>query len=366
MESRNQNGRARQIDTQAGRMKRSLPHSNNAVRRVLRRAVCTAVLLCALFPASGQNSPASRRAFYYWRTVLNWNTSDTEFARATGAERIYVRVFDVDISGTRAVPRAPLRIVSRPPLEIVPVVFVRPYVVSRLSQNDLRDLASSIVSKTQELVGEYAELQIDCDWTPSTRENFFFLLRAIRHKIPPNVILSATIRLHQVKFRDRTGIPPVDRGALMVYGMTPPSDPHTTNSILSLSEASLYLAGQSPYELPLDGAVPVYSSAVLFHNGRFRRLLGEVEEMPGAGFVHRGNWFCVKEATEWQGAALVKGDCVRVEIADPKLAMQLRDLVLPLMKGDSRVILFHYSPGLIRHGTTDIRRVFDAFRIPAP
>ncbi len=334
---------------------------------LLKIALCV-VLVCALgaVPARAQVSASSSHAFYYWRTALDWSRVDSEFARETGAGRLYVHLFDVDMAGAQAVPRAPLRILNLPPLEIVPVVFVRPYVVNRLSQNDLHGLAGRIVSKAQSMIGSFPELQIDCDWTPSTRENFFFLLRAIRQQMPANVTLSATIRLHQLKFRGRTGIPPVDRGALMVYGMTPPSNAHTDNSILNLAEAKSYLHGEPVYELPLDAALPVYSSAVLFHNGRFRKLLGEVEREPGAGFSRRGNQFCAKEALEWQGTRLVEGDCVRVEIADPKLAMQLRDLVLPLMKRDSRVILFHYSSGLTRHGTTDIRRLFDAFRVSAP
>lgn len=342
-------------------------NSFGAMRTLLHPLCVTAALAVSPLPALPE-SPAqgNARGFYYWKTALDWSGTDAAFARETGATRLYVRLFDVDMDGSQAVPRAPLRIVRRPGLEIVPVVFIRPYVVNRLSQNDLRSLAGQITGKARSMTGPFNELQIDCDWTPSTRENFFFLLKEIRQSMPANATLSATIRLHQLKFRERTGIPPVDRGALMVYGLSPPSSPDTGNSILDLREARSYLHGEVPYSLPLDAALPVYSSAVLFHNGRFRRLLGEIETLPGAGFSRRGNQFCAQHALDWQGAKLVEGDCIRVEIADPKLAMQLRDLVLPLMKGDSRVILFHYSSGLTRHGTTDIRSLFDAFRTSPP
>jgi len=316
--------------------------------------------------ACGHPPQTSERAFYFWQTTLDWTEADAAFARETGAARLYLRVFDVDLDGTSAVPRAPVRILRRPALEIIPVVFIRPAVVSGLSDNELQELAGKILSKTNALIGPYPELQIDCDWTPSTRIGFFSFLRAVRRSMPPNVILSATIRLHQLKFRDKTGIPPADRGVLMVYGTGSPADASTENSILDPAEAARYLKGQKKYELPLDAALPVYSSAVLFHGTRFRRIMGEVESRPDAGFSRRGRRYCADRPVTWQGARLSQGDCLRIEEADPALALQVRDLVLPLLQPESRVILFHYSRGLTRHGSTDIHHLFDRFLPPAP
>lgn len=324
-------------------------------------AAALAVLACAAPPP-----PSPQRGFYFWQTALDWKGADAAFARETGAGRIYLRVFDVDMDGTSAVPRAPVRVIAKPGLEIVPVVFIRPVVVSRLSENDLQDLAEKILTKTKGIIGAYPEIQIDCDWTPTTRENFFALLRAMRRRLPTNVSLSATIRLHQVKFREKTGIPPADRGVLMVYGTGSPADSTIENSILDPAEAARYLKGQRRYNLPLDVALPVYSSAVLFHGTRFRKILGEAETMPGAGFSRRNAQYCATKPVVWQGARLSAGDCLRIETADPALALQVRDLVLPLLQADSRVILFHYSTGLTRHGSTDIRNLFDRFHISAP
>lgn len=331
------------------------------------RVVFTGLLLsleaasCAAEPA-----PDKRRAFYFWQTILDWKSDDTEFLIQTGANRLYVRLFDVDMNGSAAVPRAPLQLKTRPPVEIVPVVFIRPSVVKSLSQDDLQDLGARIVKKADSMTGGYQELQIDCDWTPSTRRAYFDLLKAIRHNMAPNVVLSATIRLHQVKFRESTGIPPVDRGALMVYGMGTPADFRTENSILDLREVSRYLKNEPPYLLPLDVALPVYSSAVLFHNGKFRRLLGEAESEPGSDFSKTGNLYCAERSTRWQGLVLSPGDCIRIEKADPELAASTGELVLPLLAPDSRLILFHYSPGLSRYGSSNIRLLFDRFHRPPP
>ena len=67
---------------------------------------------------------------------------------------------------------------------------------------------------------KFKELQIDCDWTESTRDKYFHLLSTLRNELERNKqIISATIRLHQVKYAAITGIPPVHRGMLMYYNM---------------------------------------------------------------------------------------------------------------------------------------------------
>ncbi|MEZ4901823.1 MAG: hypothetical protein R2822_08725 [Spirosomataceae bacterium] len=51
----------------------------------------------------------------------------------------------------------------------------------------------------------WKEVQIDCDWTVATKAKYFRLLQQISALLPPSVILSATIRLHQIKFYRTTG-----------------------------------------------------------------------------------------------------------------------------------------------------------------
>ena len=48
--------------------------------------------------------------------------------------------------------------------------------------------------------------------------------------------MSATIRLHQVKYRADTGVPPVDRGMLMAYNLLPPDQAGERSSILDNRE----------------------------------------------------------------------------------------------------------------------------------
>ncbi len=71
-------------------------------------------------------------------------------------------------------------------------------------------------------------LQIDCDWTTKTAPKYFYFLQQIREKLDAHedggtfaslAMLSATIRLHQVKYPEKSGMPPVDKGVLMFYNM---------------------------------------------------------------------------------------------------------------------------------------------------
>ena len=104
------------------------------------------------------------------------------------------------------------------------------------------------------------EIQFDCDWTQSTKEKYFKFLRHFRQlQNDPTFQLSATIRLHQIKFANQTGVPPVNRGMLMFYNMADLESIKTPNSILDLEVAHQYIDSQTTYELPLDFALPIFS-----------------------------------------------------------------------------------------------------------
>jgi hypothetical protein len=118
------------------------------------------------------------------------------------------------------------------------------------------------------------ELQIDCDWTDLTRAAFFDFvteLRVLVHR--EGALLSATIRLHQVKYRERTGVPPVDRGMLMFYNMGGITADADTRSIFDRARAESYLARLPEYPLPLDAALPIWSWTVHTRGDRVVGLL---------------------------------------------------------------------------------------------
>lgn len=278
---------------------------------------------------------------------------------------MYLRLFDVDIEKGRAVPIARLRVARLPEhIEIVPVIYIRNEVIASLDPLRTQELSSNLLQQSKAfLPGGFPEIQIDCDWTQSTRDRYFRLLKMMKHDLPPNVTLSATIRLHQLKYRSQTGVPPVERGALMFYGTGQPSDTNERNSILDLDTAQKYLASLGDYPLPLDAALPVYSWGVLFHGHKFRGILRDVSrEVLEEGFSRSGNIYRARKTVRLRGMTLAAGDWIRLDSVDPEVSAQALKMLLPGLRPDSRVILFHYHEGLTKYGSKEILSITDGGR----
>ena len=96
--------------------------------------------------------------------------------------------------------------------------------------------------------------------------------------------LSATIRLHQVKYREETGVPPVDYGVLMYYNMGHISA-MGANSIYDRSTALRYLGKLREYPLPLDIALPMFAWGVHSADGQVLNWWGTYARS-GAGYQH--------------------------------------------------------------------------------
>ncbi|WP_449399704.1 hypothetical protein [Chryseobacterium wanjuense] len=75
-------------------------------------------------------------------------------------------------------------------------------------------MARNIHELIQKKASEYHlktsnEIQIDCDWTAGIRDDYFKFLKELK-KVSGKEI-TCTLRLHQVKDKNLTGIPPVEK-----------------------------------------------------------------------------------------------------------------------------------------------------------
>src|SRR5690606_10207449 len=137
-----------------------------------------------------------------------------------------------------------------------------------------------------------------------------------------NKTVSATVRLHQIKYQKQNGIPPVDKGLLMVYNMDKLTDIHVHNSIISLQTAKQYLSSIDKYPILLDIALPIYSWTLLFNqkNGALRGILRNIRQTDldnNAIFIPENRQhFRIATDTVYKGYALKKGDIIRHEQAD--------------------------------------------------
>ena len=317
------------------------------------------------------------RGLYEWRSTAEIERGDYQQIDSLNVTRLYVRFFDVQ-RGEQGEP-VPRSVVTfpeqiRPHLEIVPTVYITNELMRSISSPSLLDsLAVRIVRKVEEILHSidretYRELQIDCDWSASSRANYFSLLASIKRALPEERTLSATIRLHQVKYRVETGTPPVDRGLLMVYNTGEVTSPTETNSIIDHSVVEEYIENLADYPLPLDVALPIFSWGVRFHYGRFAQLLpdltNEYLQQRPADFqqVSAQRWR-VMRVTEIEGTRLEPGDEIRVEESSPHIVLPIAQAVADELRSDTRtVILYRYDPLIFqRYETTRLLPLYRAF-----
>jgi hypothetical protein len=221
-----------------------------------------AIVLCV--SCNPRERGESCNSVYYWKTVFSLDSTETAFLEKHDIRRIYLRFFDVDneydasSESYRAVPVATAAFNTQKPegIEIVPTVFITDNAIRTACAADGTErFATLLVNRILKMakyngLGPIREIQLDCDWTASVQDKFYDLCRTVKRKLEPEgIILSATIRLHQLQ-KDP---PPVDRGVLMLYNTGAFRSPGTRNSILDEKDVASYLKGKHiEYGIPLD------------------------------------------------------------------------------------------------------------------
>jgi hypothetical protein len=317
-------------------------------------------------------------AFYHWQSRFALTPPELECLEQTETKRIYLRFFDVDWSAEKGkvVPISILSLKELPPkgIEIVPTIYMTNRTLLKTSPADLDTLQKRVSALLFSLLDEFgipnpAEVQIDCDWSSSTREKYFlFLERMCGDLNQRKSDLSVTIRLHQLKYRDKTGIPPADRGMLMFYNMGQLDDPEESNSILDLGVGRSYLRGYRRYPLPLDVALPIFAWGVVFRQEKPVFLLNglRADEAEGESGLEKigNNRFKVRESHYFRGEYLYRGDLIRTEaVTDSLLRGAALMLARTLDEDQLNVALYHLDSLTISHYDLEtFSSVWDAFR----
>jgi hypothetical protein len=307
------------------------------------------------------------RAFYYWRTTFALSATERDALADLHVSRLYVRVFDVgwDDGDKRAKIRGPIAVTQPPPasVDVVPVVFVTTEV---LRHAQAAPLAQQVWTALQDRIAALHvtphELQLDCDWTDTTQTAYFDFLRALHDA--SGLTLTATIRLHQVKYRERTGVPPVARGTLMFYNMGKFSADPDARAIFDADAASHYLSRIDGYPLPLDVALPIWSWVVHVRDDAVVGLLQSTDpsELDGIDFLAPtgDGRYRATRSTFFHGTFLRDGDVLKVEVTGPDDTQAAADLLAPHLSATSRTVtLFDLSErNLARHDLASLDRAF--------
>lgn len=299
-----------------------------------------------------RNSKADT-AFYYWKQTFSLSKPQQELLEKTAASKLYLRFFDIkwDGRGNRPFPEAVINFKQKiKALQVIPVIFITNQTFEKLSTSGVDSLAIhsyqllNQLSKSQQL--HYKQVQFDCDWSLGTKDKYFQFLKTF--KTISNKELEATIRLHQIKYQIRTGVPPVNRGILMFYNMgkisAKPEDP---NSIYNAKDAANYISSLPKYALPLDIALPLFSWSIHIRNGNVIQVYGKIGKstlsdqnnfLPTA----QKNVFKARRSFFTDGVYVKMDDLFKLEETDKALLDQaVEQLAEHLSEKQKRTIIYY-------------------------
>ena len=241
--------------------------------------IALVALLLMLFTACKEQQHS--RGMYYWSTTFQLDSTKKSFLKEHQINRLYLRYFDVVVDDNgEPMPNATIRFRDSIPqgLEIIPTVFI----VNDCMKQDVSGLAEKMLRRILQMnethhIGKVQEIQIDCDWTGSTRKTFFSFMEQLRALAKEKGIrLSSTIRLHQLSQIP----PPADRGVLMMYNTGDFTKLSCEHPILDMRDVRPFLPALRRYKLPLSTAYPLYRWRIVFRNGRYVGILHTDDELP--------------------------------------------------------------------------------------
>ncbi len=325
----------------------------------------------------GQNCQHKSRdvsmAFYHWKTSV-----DTSVFKSIKKEKIYLRLFDVDCDDAAHFPKplAELQGVNNFNAfkKIVPVVFLTNKTFSQIIDYQIDTLALRVfekIKKNTEGLANFNEIQFDCDWTTTTKMHYFSFLKKIKTLFLDKKI-SATIRLHQIKFMDKTGVPPVDRGMLMAYNMGNLDDVKTENSILSIETLKSYSKNFDLYPLDLDVALPIFSWGIVFRDGEAVKIINnfsknDIVNTPQYQTLfqqNNSNRFVLIKNQYIKGLYLYENDEIRIEDAPLSNLRAAATFLSQNIKNQQLTVAFYHLDSAIlkKYRYEDLENIVRAFQ----
>ncbi len=333
-------------------------------------ALITFGILAFCFCSCKKGEPKSV-SFYHWKTTYAVDNSEKELLKKANSKKLYLRFFDLiyNKEQNRVLPTATLqmpKIDSSLTLQIIPVIYITNEVFEKVSKpSQLKFIADQTLHKILRLKEKYfvedivfPEIQIDCDWTVGTRDAYFAFLEELQksevlNQLGKNSIeFSATIRLHQVKFPEKTGVPPVDSGTIMFYNVGDLGSMDETNSILNIEKTSAYLSRLQEYPLQYNVALPIFEWGVLYRDGQLVGILSDLnEEQLSENFSasKEKNWYIATADTYIAGNFIYKEDKLRMETVSFSDFKNLQKIISKAAGRDYSVILYHINSATIQN-----------------
>ncbi|MCB0763716.1 MAG: hypothetical protein KDB84_03355 [Flavobacteriales bacterium] len=345
------------------------------------RILSLLLFACALLCCTPAPDPVVVPSAFRWRNSRHLDHAETVALRRHGLQRVYHKLLDIDWNEAHGAH--PISVVPVPyewrnytrdrgawtdSIEFVPSIYITNTTFTRISEKETDALAGKLLRKLRmELPATVHGVLLDCDWTPSTRDRFFRLVRTMNDSL--DVPITATVRLHQFAHPGNSGVPPADRGMLMPYNVGRLKEFDGPNSIFDRSTAEPYFRNSGTYPLPLDIALPAFSWGVHFRQGAYMGILQEadVDRALENGMLtgpRYGSMQVTREDNE-QLPHLHLGDVVRVERVTAEAIGNVVELVGSAVNADTVAIAF-FELGTHTFQQLDTSAVQQAFRDIGP
>lgn len=321
------------------------------------------IIICCFIFSSCQKKQ-KENSFYFWKTTYKIDSTEQTYLNQLNVKKLYVRFFDVDIEYGNPKPISKILIKEKNnKQQIIPVVFITNETFKSLDKKKIELLANNCIKQIEYLHKNISdkklqEIQFDCDWTASTSSSYFYFLEEIKRQFP-DYQYSCTIRLHQIKDKNKTGIPPVNKGVLMYYATTSPLEFNDNNSILDNKLAENYCKNIELYPIQLDVALPIYSWAILENQVGEKRLLNgirnEILQDTSIYKPLKPNFYLVKKDHYLQGNYIYQDYTIKVEeISTMQLQQSSEYLKNKIKNKELNTIFFQLDSSNLVHYSIDL------------
>ena len=292
-------------------------------------------------------------AIYHWKSTYEPSPSSEETLEALKIKKRYLHFFDIDYDFNRekAIPKSVIRIKTPPEGKVIPVVYITNRTFKSIKQNQIDSLASKTASKIRSISKKYdlrfKEVQLDCDWSKSTKSNYFRFLNALKVDFSNAAELSVTLRLHQIKFMELTGVPPVKKGALMLYNVGDFMNVNTSNSLFDPNIIDQYIYRLPEYPLKLAIALPIFHQTVVYRNRKFETFFKnfsnkKLKEKFNLKASELGNLLTLERDITFRKHSFRKGDIFRYESVNFTQLNQVKEAILKRLPGQKAEIIFFH------------------------
>ena len=315
----------------------------------MQKYICLVLVLLWCLTSCEEPSVKFKPGFYHWKSIAQHNSEQINYLNDLRVDYLHYRFFDLSNEQGNIKPVG----VANPDSSLLAqrdfaaCIFITNSCFLKIEAAETNDLATKIIDKLNRqlekanLQNGWKEIQIDCDWTAKSKEAYFTFLKQLKEKLPEHILLSATIRLHQVRYPDKTGVPPVDKGALMCYNMGDIQNIDETNSIYSTETLLSYLPQDIKYPLELDIALPLFEWYLVYRDGKLHKIISDhIPEIFNQD-NSLGNYTLEKDQY-LSGHYLYKDDYIRKEAIDISDLEDALNIINKTKLKTSEYLLFYH------------------------